>query len=217
MAHDKAKTIIEALLFASDRPLFVEEMQEVTRDVGAIDIPAVVKALNAEYEASERSFGIREIAGGYQMMTDPAYSKWIARLTKRSTDKLRGPSLETLAIIAYRQPITRGEIEAIRGVNVDGVLSTLEARGLIRTRGRKDALGRPILYGTTSEFLKHFGLRSIDHLPKLREFTENDLDFVKNAEEIRRLRKAGLHIEEHAEAPEIESPVPDNKQREGAL
>ena len=92
---------------------------------------------------------------------------------------MTGPALETLAIIAYKQPLTRSDIEVIRGVNVDGVLHTLEERGLIRTRGRVDAPGRPILYGTTNEFLQHFGLKSLEDLPKLKEFQENDLDFIK--------------------------------------
>jgi segregation and condensation protein B len=116
------------------------------------------------------------------MLTDPVYSKWISALYKRGPDRLTGPSLETLAIIAYKQPITRSDIEAIRGVNVDGVLRTLEERGLIRTKGRVDAPGRPILYGTTNEFLQHFGLRSLEELPKLKEFQESDLDFVREKE-----------------------------------
>jgi len=183
MAHEDPKRIIEALLFASDRPLNVESMREVIKEIPGVDVKSVISALNEEYLRSNRCFSIREIAGGYQFMTDPALGKWIARLTKRPPDKLTGPALETLAIIAYRQPITRSEIEAIRGVNVDGVLHTLETRGLVRTRGRKDAVGRPILYGTTSEFLKQFGLKSVEELPKLREFSESDLEFVKKAEE----------------------------------
>ena len=116
------------------------------------------------------------------MLTDPIYSRWISALYKRPPDRLSGPSLETLAIIAYKQPLTRSHIELIRGVNVDGVLHTLEERNLIRSRGRLDAPGRPILYGTTTEFLQHFGLKSLDELPKLKEFQESDLDFVKEKE-----------------------------------
>jgi len=113
------------------------------------------------------------------MLTDPVYSRWISALYKRPPDRLTGPSLETLAIIAYKQPLTRSQVELIRGVNVDGVLRTLEERNLIRSRGRLYAPGRPILYGTTTEFLQHFGLKSLDELPKLKEFQESDLDFVK--------------------------------------
>lgn len=179
MDRDEAKRIIEALLFVSDKPVSIDTLHDVLKDVETTDIRAMTEELNKEYAASSRSFSIKEIAGGFQMLTDPVYSKWISELYKRPADKLRGPALETLAIIAYRQPITRTDIEAIRGVNVDGVLHTLEERNLIRTRGRLDAPGRPILYGTTTEFLQHFGLKSLDELPKLKEFQESDLDFTK--------------------------------------
>ena len=182
MTNEEAKKIIEAILFVSDKPLTIEAMKDVLADVEPDVIRGLIEELNREYAASGRSFAIQEIAGGFQMLTDPLYGKWISKLYKRPPERLSGPALETLAIIAYRQPLTRSEIEAIRGVNVDGVLHTLEERGLIRTRGRKDAIGRPILYGTTNEFLQYFGLKSIEELPTLKEFKEADLDFVKNEE-----------------------------------
>jgi segregation and condensation protein B len=188
MTNDEAKRIVEALLFVSDKPVSIDALREVLGDVEPTLIRSLVEELNQEYRESRRSFGIKEIAGGFQMLTDPRYGEWVTKLYKRPPDRLSGPALETLAIIAYRQPITRAEIEAIRGVNVDGVIHTLEERGLIRTRGRKDVPGRPILYGTTNEFLQHFGLRSLDELPKLREFQEADLDFVKE-------KDAGLVID----------------------
>lgn len=182
MDRDEIKKIIEVLLFVSDKPISIDTMKDVLKDVEPTEIRSVVEELNGEYASSGRSFTIKEIAGGFQMLTDPAYSKWISALYKRPADRLTGPSLETLAIIAYRQPITRTDIEAIRGVNVDGVLKTLEERSLIRTRGRLEAPGRPILYGTTAEFLQHFGLKSLEELPKLKEFKEADLEFVKAEE-----------------------------------
>jgi len=182
MKNDEAKKVIEAVLFVSDRPVSIEALKDVLGEVEPALIRSMIEELNAEYSSSGRSFGIREIAGGFQILTDPCYSNWVARLYKRPPDRLSGPALETLAIVAYRQPITRAEIEAIRGVNVDGVIHTLEERGLIRTRGRKEVVGRPILYGTTNEFLQHFGLRSLEELPKLKEFKEADLDFVKEQE-----------------------------------
>ena len=182
MEKGQSKKIIEALLFVSDKPVSLDTLREVLKDVEAAEIRSIIEELNAEYSASGRSFAIKEIAGGFQMLTDPVFSKWISALYKRPSDRLTGPSLETLAIIAYRQPLTRGQIEMIRGVNVDGVLRTLEEHNLIRSRGRLDAPGRPILYGTTPEFLQHFGLRSLDELPKLKEFQESDLDFVKEEE-----------------------------------
>ncbi len=182
MDREQSKRIIEALLFVSDKPISADVIMDVTEEIDASDIKTIVEELNSEYVSSSRSFSIKEIAGGFQMMTDPIYSKWVSALFKKGPDRLTGPGLETLAIIAYKQPLTRSDIEAIRGVNVDGVLRTLEERQLIRTRGRLDAPGRPILYGTTSEFLQHFGLRSLDDLPKLKEFKESDLDFVKEEE-----------------------------------
>jgi len=179
MDKQEAKRIIEAILFVSDKPVSVNTLKEVLKEVEPTDIRSYIEELNNEYNSSNRSFSIKEIALGFQMLTDPIYSTWISSLYKRPPDRMTGPALETLAIIAYRQPLTRSEIEAIRGVNVDGVLHTLEERNLIRTRGRVDAPGRPILYGTTNEFLQHFGLRSLDDLPKLKEFQETDLDFVK--------------------------------------
>jgi len=179
MERDEKKRIIEALLFVSDKPISIDTLRDLLKDADAVEVRGIIEELNGEYASSGRSFNIKEIAGGFQMLTDPIYSKWISLLYKKPADKLSGPALETLAIIAYRQPITRSEIEAIRGVNVDGVLHTLEERQLIRTRGRLDAPGRPILYGTTSEFLQHFGLKSLDELPKLKEFQESDLDFIR--------------------------------------
>ena len=182
MDKDQSKKVIEALLFVSDKPVSIDALKDILTDVEPTGIRAIIEELNGEYSSSGRSFAIKEIAGGFQMLTDPIYSRWISALYKRPPDRLSGPSLETLAIIAYKQPLTRSQIELIRGVNVDGVLHTLEERNLIRSRGRLDAPGRPILYGTTTEFLQHFGLKSLDELPKLKEFQESDLDFVKEKE-----------------------------------
>ena len=179
MDKNEARRIIEAVLFVSDKPVSIATLKEVLKDIEPTEIRSCMEELNSEYNSSNRSFSIKEIAGGFQMLTDPVYSTWISSLYKKPADRMTGPALETLAIIAYKQPLTRSDIEAIRGVNVDGVLHTLEERSLIRTRGRVDGPGRPILYGTTNEFLQHFGLRSLEDLPKLKEFQESDLDFVK--------------------------------------
>lgn len=179
MDRDEAKRALEAILFVSDGPISINTIKEVLVDIEPTTIRSLIEELNNEYASSNRSFSIKEIAGGFQMLTDPIYSKWISALYKKTPDRLTGPSLETLAIIAYKQPITKSEIEAIRGVNVDGVLDTLEERLLIRSRGRLETPGRPILYGTTNEFLERFGLKSLEELPKLKEFKESDLDFIK--------------------------------------
>lgn len=189
MDRDEAKRILEAVLFVSDKPVSINTLKDVLQEIEPTEIRTLIEELNKEYESSNRSFKIQEIAGGFQMLTDPLYSRWITALYKKAPDRLTGPGLETLAIIAYKQPITKSEIEAIRGVNVDGVLNTLEERGLIKTRGRLETPGRPILYGTTSEFLERFGLKSLEELPKLKEFNESDLDFIKEHERLQAIDK----------------------------
>lgn len=177
MESSEAKKIIEALLFASEKPITIEQMKEVLEEVEAKDIKTAILELKSEYDNLGRSFKVYEVAGGFQMVTEPAFAEYLKKFYRvKSKDKLSKPALETLAIVAYRQPITKAEIEDIRGVNVDGVIKTLADRLLIRITGRKDAPGRPILYGTTKEFLDRFGLGSLGELPKLSEFTEADID-----------------------------------------
>jgi len=177
MELNEAKKIIEALLFTSEKPITIEQMKEVLEEAELKDIKAAILELKSEYETLGRSFKVFEVAGGYQMVTEPMFAEYLKKFYRvKSKDKLSKPALETLAIIAYRQPITKAEMEDIRGVNVDGVINTLSDRLLIRITGRKDAPGRPILYGTTKEFLDRFGLSSLNELPKLSEFTEADID-----------------------------------------
>lgn len=173
MEAEQVKQIIEALLFTSDKPLTLTRIKEVLDGVDVQVIKAQLNELRDAYADAGRSFNITEVAGGYSLSTDPKYAPWLKRLyNKTGSEKLSGPSLETLAIIAYRQPITRLEIEDIRGVNVDGVLRTLLERSLVRISGRKDIAGRPFLYSTTRYFLEFFGLQSLSELPKLEEFGE---------------------------------------------
>ena len=149
----------------------IEQAREV---LGAEAEPAEIRRLllelGQEFERDGRGLRVVEVAEGFQMVTDPALAAHIARLNRKiRTVRLTKPSLETLAIIAYRQPATRVEIEQIRGVDVGGVIETLLKLNMIRVTGRKEVVGRPILYGTTREFLEHFGLRSLDGLPSLEE------------------------------------------------
>jgi len=177
MEKIEAKRIIEALLFASEKPITIEQIKDVLEEVDSRDIRALLMELKLEYENLGKSFKIYEVAGGFQMATEPAYAEYLKKFYKvKYKDRLSRPALETLAIVAYRQPITRADIEDIRGVNVDGVIKTLLDRSLIRIVGRKDAPGRPIIYGTTKEFLDRFGLNSLSELPRLSEFTESDLN-----------------------------------------
>jgi len=183
MHKDQAKNIIEAMLFVSDKPLFVNEIKGVLEDFKPQDVKEIIAELTKEYEDTSRAFRIKEIAGGYQITTDPSLAPWLKKLYKTSgVDRLTGPSLETLAIVAYKQPATKPEIEAIRGVNVDGVLKTLIEKNLVKITGRRETPGRPILYGTTQEFLQYFGLNSLQELPKLEEFnfTEKDIELPEH-------------------------------------
>jgi segregation and condensation protein B len=159
--------IIEALLFASDAPLAAADLARVDERLDEDTITAVVDELRREYDEQDRSFQIYEVAGGYQLLTRPEYSIVLERWeTVPQTTKLSLPALEVLAIIAYRQPLGRNEIEEIRGVQSAAVLRTLQDRSLIEPVGRAEGLGRPMLYGTTKRFLEHFGFRSLEDLPR---------------------------------------------------
>ncbi len=172
--------MIEALIFASDKPLAARQIKDIIGDVDTRAIRKFVEQLNREYDTSNRSFDITEVAGGFQFVTNPVYGKWLKKLYNiKQSNYLTGASLETIAIIAYRQPVAKSDIEFIRGVSVDGVLSSLQQKGFIRIVGRKEAAGRPFLYGTTLLFLQYFGLNSIEQLPVLPEFKAADLEFEK--------------------------------------
>jgi segregation and condensation protein B len=188
--EDKAMTlelkkIIEALLFSAERPLSPKEIRtifaeatdeenpgvtEPFRNVREAQIAAALEELKVEYDTQQRSFQLAEIAGGWRLVTHPEYAPWVKKLLDEARPhRLSPPSLETLSIIALRQPIARADIAAIRGVEVDGVIKTLLERDLITIIGKSEAPGRPMLYGTTQKFLEHFGLRDIDDMPKAAE------------------------------------------------
>jgi len=179
---DKIKKIVEALLIVSGEGLRREQIIEVVGELGAKDVIECIDLLNEEYDKAERAFTITELAGRYRIVTRPEYMPWIKDLYQTGPDRLTGPSLETLAIIAYKQPVTRAEIEFVRGVNVGGVLKTLLEKGLIAVKGRKDIVGKPLIYGTTVKFMEFFGLNTLDDLPMLRDFKEEDLDYGRPQE-----------------------------------
>ncbi len=165
--------ILEALLMASDRPLGASQIASILGGVRPGDVRVYVEDLNEQYGRSGRSFKISEIAGGFQFMVHSEYGAWIRRLLKEKAPvRLSSAALETLAIIVFKQPVMKAEMEHIRGVSVDGVVRHLLEKGLIRIAGRADAPGRPLLYGTTRDFLKHFGLKTLSDLPKVRELDE---------------------------------------------
>ncbi|HEY5615208.1 MAG TPA: SMC-Scp complex subunit ScpB, partial [Bacteroidota bacterium] len=170
------KELLEALIFAASEPLTVKQLKNILQEAehaGELSVEAVIETLNEEYQQTSKPFRIIRIAGGYQFATMPEYAEWVGKLYKeQGRRKLSQSSLETLAIIAYRQPITRPDIEAIRGVDCDYVLGTLLEKKLVTISGRAPTPGRPLLYGTTDMFLKHFGLNDITDLPKPREIEE---------------------------------------------
>lgn len=166
------KGILEALLFVSEKPVTLEQIKEVIGTIETLQIRQGMNALQQEYTQRKSGLSIVEIAGGYQMLTNPGYALYVKRFYhSRHKEKLSKPALETLAIVAYKQPVTRLDVELIRGVNSDGVMDHLLEKGLIKITGRKDVPGRPYLYGTTKEFLEYFGLKSLTDLPKLEDFT----------------------------------------------
>ena len=165
------KKVIEAILLVNEKPVMLEQIKEVLGTVATAEIHRLIDELKSEYQAQQRGMVIVEIAGGFQMLSNPQYAAHIREFFKvRVKEKLSRPALETLAIVAYKEPVSRLDIEVIRGVNSDGVVAHLLEKGLIKIVGRKDVAGRPYLYGTTKQFLEYFGLKSLADLPKLEEF-----------------------------------------------
>ncbi len=188
--------VIEALLFSAQAPLSAKEMVDVIKRAGQAEelprnefakvreseVAAALEELKIEYGQQERAFQLVEKAEGWQLATDPAYANWVRQLFPAPKPaRLTAPALETLAIIAYRQPITRPDVEAVRGVAIDGVLQTLMERGLVKISGRAEVPGRPLLYETTQFFLDHFGLRNLDELPNVEELRTRHLPVARPA------------------------------------
>lgn len=168
----KLKGIIEALLFISNDPLKPDQIASVL-EVDEEVVRSSLEKLREEYESRDGGIQIIEIAGGYQMGTRPEHAEWLRKFyTRQVPTRLSRSALETLAIIAYKQPITKAEVDAIRGVNSDSVINSLLAKGLITISGRKRGPGRPLLYSTTDKFLHHFGLKDLSDLPSLEEMEE---------------------------------------------
>lgn len=179
MTRDELMPIIDALIFAADTPLSLQKIKQLLDEggqdgVSLRDIRQAIEEINQDNKIQRRGFFLQEVAGGYQFRTRPNYAPWVKRLKKAKPFRLTQPTLETLAIIAYRQPIIRAEIEKIRGVDSGGVIKTLLERGLIKIMGRKNVAGRPFLLGSTGRFLEVFGLEKLSDLPSLKEFAELD-------------------------------------------
>jgi segregation and condensation protein B len=187
--------VIEALLFSVQKPLSIREIATAIKGaeddpaaagrnefsrVREAEVAAALEQLKIDYIEQQRAFQLIEKAEGWQLVSDPAFAKWVRQLFPAPKPaRLSAPALETLAIIAYRQPITRAEVEAVRGVNIDGVLQTLMERGLVKIAGRAEVPGRPLLYETTHFFLDHFGLRNLDELPNVEELRKRNLPVAR--------------------------------------
>jgi segregation and condensation protein B len=218
------KNIVEALIFSSDRPLTLKQLKDIINDekstsgltVDMRKLEAAVKELMEQYESDEYSYRLMEIAGGYRFATKKEYAVWLARLNKEKLKrKLSQSALETLAIIAYNQPITKSEMEYIRGVNVDYIVGALLEKDLITIRGRAETLGRPMLFGTTNTFLEYMGVASVNDLPPLKAIEEiiksgppdgvsqSDIDFFEEINLIKARKESGESIELNAESTEI--------------
>jgi segregation and condensation protein B len=188
--------VVEALLFSAQKPLSARELVSAIKGAGDADelipnefskateaqVAAALEQLKIEYIGQGRAFQLVEKAEGWQLVSDPAYAPWVRQLFPAvKPARLTPPSLETLAIVAYRQPITRADVEAVRGVAVDGVLQSLMERGLVKIAGRAEVPGRPLLYETTQFFLEHFGLRDLDELPNAEELRRRYLPSAASA------------------------------------
>lgn len=173
MEPEKLKQVTEALIFASDDPITDNQIKSVIESATVGKIKEAIENLNHDYRQTNRAIKIIHVAGGYEMVTRDSFSQWVKELFKRRmSSRLSQAALETLSMVAFKQPVSSSELVAIRGVNSDGVLRTLLRRKLITISGRGEGPGRPLLYTTTKEFLRYFGINSIDELPKPREIEE---------------------------------------------
>lgn len=231
---ENKRQIIEAVIFGSDEPLTIRQIQDIFWQsdnngprfrVKEDEILTTIRELNSEYVKTDRPFRIIQVAGGFQYATMPEFAEWLGRMIKeKSRRKLTQATIETLSVIAYKQPVTKPEIEAIRGVNADYAIQKLMERGLVTMVGRAATPGRPLLYGTTQDFLKHFGINDLSELPKPREIdeimAEQGMDMER--ELLRRMGKTDEEIEEQlgttvvSETGKLEEVPPETDQQEEA-
>ncbi|MBP1717195.1 MAG: scpB, partial [Deltaproteobacteria bacterium] len=169
MEEIQIKAIIEALIFVSESPVSLDSIREVLGDIPKKELQRLLGEMTEEYQAASRGFNLIEVGGGYQFRTRTEYAEWVKKLKKIKPFSLSQPSLETLAIVAYKQPVLRTEVEKIRGVDSGGVLRTLLEKKLIKILGKKDVPGKPLVYGTSKHFLEMFGLKDLSGLPTLKD------------------------------------------------
>ena len=173
LEDQQLKSALEALLFVSGNPLSMDKLKNIFDEATAEQIDMQLAVLRQDYDDRNAGIMLAEVAGGYQLATRPEHFGWIRKFkTVKVSTRLSKPALETLAIVAYKQPITRTEVEAVRGVNIGGIMRNLMERRLVKIVGKKDVPGKPMMYGTTLEFLQYFGLKDLSALPTLKEFQE---------------------------------------------
>jgi len=189
------KNIIESLLFVADEPLTIDRLKNIITDAEPQELRGALEELAADYEARQGGFYLNHVAGGYQIRTRPDYKEWVKRMLRPKPQRLSKAALETLAIIAYKQPVIRADVEHIRGVDCGGVLRVLLERQFIRVLGRKEIPGRPLIYATTKRFLEVFDLKNLKDLPTPKEIEEFGRELSEEADE----------TEYEAEADEISS------------
>ena len=176
MERTEIKLILESLLFSTETPMRLEKLNEIFPDTPLKDLRETMSELKEEYEVLNRSFAIREVANGFQFYTKTGYSPWIKKFKKIRPARFSPATLETLAIIAYKQPITRAEIEDVRGVDLGGILRALLEKSLIKIIGKEDVPGKPLIYSTTPKFLTMFGLKGLKDLPTLEDISQVDVN-----------------------------------------
>jgi segregation and condensation protein B len=211
------KYIVEALLFVTEEPLSIQQLKSILETEEAAAIQAALEDLAAEYDRRGGGFELRQVAGGYQLRTRAEYSEWVKKLLKPSPSRLSRAALETLAIIAYKQPIIRADVEHIRGVDCGGVLRMLLEKKLIRVMGRKDIPGRPMIYGTTRQFLEVFNLKDLRDLPSPKEIealgAELDVEFPDAGDADGAARPAAESIPANAEGLDPQAQGPPDQSR----
>jgi segregation and condensation protein B len=208
---DDLKNIVESLLFAADEPLTIDRLKKIITDAETKAIREALDELSADYEARQGGFFLKEVAGGYQIRTRPEYKEYIRRLLQPRPQRLSKAALETLAIIAYKQPVIRSDVEHIRGVDCGGVLRVLLERQFIRVLGRKDIPGRPLIYATTKRFLEVFDLKNLKDLPSPKEIEEFGSALAEEMDAVDRQEAADGISTENLEETDTSSMLPEVK------
>jgi len=204
---DDIKNIIESLLFVSEEPLTIDRFKTIISGTETKDLREALEDLKADYEARQGGFFLNQVAGGYQIRTRPEYMEWIKRLLQPKPMRLSKPALETLAIIAYKQPVIRSDVEHIRGVDCGGVLRVLLERKFIRVLGRREIAGRPLIYATTKRFLEVFDLKNLKDLPTPKEIEEFGSSLSEDVNATANQDQLEPEISSETEGAETETPL----------